>query len=65
MDITLSFTDPVSEACRKKLQTFSDSVLAQGITENQPPIIQFPGMNQETFFSIEKLWHAYVRRYGI
>ena len=45
MDIYLSFADPISEAYQQKLQTFVDGVLAQGITENRPPIIWFTGLN--------------------
>ena len=40
MIIDLSFADSISEAYRKKLQTYSDNSLAEGITENQPPGIE-------------------------
>ena len=48
MGIHLSFADPVSEANRKKLQTFVENILAQEITENRPPYIRFPGINKRT-----------------
>ena len=63
MIIYFRFADPISEAYRKKLQTFSDSILAQGITENRPPIISFSGMNEETLPGIKKLQVAYCFRY--
>ena len=52
MDIYLSFAYPISVAYRKKLQTFSNTILAQGITENRPPKIGFPGMKRKTFDKI-------------
>ena len=61
MKISLSFVDPISEAYREKLQTFSDTILAQGITENRSPYIWFPGVNEETLEEIEKLHHDYDR----
>ena len=63
MNIQIEFADSVSEAYRKKLQTFSDSILAEGITENRPPYIHFTGMNKETFKGIEKLQDAYDDNY--
>ena len=59
MEISLSFVLEISEAYREKLQTLSDSILAQGITENRPPGIWFPGMNEETDDAIEELQLAY------
>ena len=63
MKIRLEFAYPISGAYRRKLQTFSDSVLAQGITENRPPYIDFSGMSQETFDEIRELQNEYDRRY--
>ena len=63
MFIHLLFAGSISEVYRKKLQTFSNTILAQGLTENRPPIIEFPGMNRETFSKIYDLRHAYDRRY--
>ena len=62
MTILLSFADSISEAYRQNLQTFSDSILAQGITENRPPIIRFPEMNEDTFDEIYELQYAYDYR---
>ena len=59
MEIDLTFADPISEAYREKLQTFSDNVLAQGITENPPPNLWFSGMNRETFSKIYELRGAF------
>ena len=64
MSILIAFADPISEAYREKLQKFADSILAQGITENRPPTIGFPGMNQETFDKIGELQCDYYDRYG-
>ena len=57
MNIVLEFVNgyPISEAYREKLQTFSNNILDQGITENLPPSIRFPGMNDDTFDKIYKL----------
>ena len=63
MKISLEFADPISEVYREKLQTFSDNILGQGITEHRPPRISFPGMNQGTFDEIMKLDRAYEDRY--
>ena len=65
MDIELTFADSISEVYREKLQTFSDSILALGFTENRPPCIEFTGMNKETFTRIEKLRIAHEDRYGM
>ena len=65
MEISLTFADKISEAYREKLQTFSDHILAEGITENRPPSLRFTGMNQETFDEIYKLQRDYDRRYWI
>ena len=62
MDIYFSFADPISEAYRKKLQTILDTVITQGITENRPPYIDFPGLNEETYYEIVKLLRAYEER---
>ena len=59
MEIRLTFADSISEVYREKLQTFSDAILAQGITENRPPSIEFPGMNRETFTEINNLQDDY------
>ena len=59
MVIYLRFADPISEAYRERLQTFSDAVLAQGITKNRPPVIEFTGLNEETFDKIYKLHTDY------
>ena len=59
MKIVLEFADPISEAYRQKLQTFSDNVLAHGITDNRPPRIDFDGMNQGTYNEIIVLQHTY------
>ena len=64
MRLFLGFADSISEAYRKKLQTFSDNFLAKGINENRPPALSFAGMDQENFYRIEKLWQAYDDRYG-
>ena len=48
MEISLEFADPISEAYREKLQTFSNKILVQGFTENRPPCIWFTGKNDET-----------------
>ena len=45
MDILLSFVTPISEAYQLRLRTIMDHVLAQGLTENRPPAMNFPGMN--------------------
>ena len=62
MDITLTFADPISEVYREKLETFLDNILAQGLTENRPPIIRFTGGNRETFSKIITLQCAYDYR---
>ena len=64
MDIDLTFADSISEAYREKLQTFLDNILMQGIIENRPPRIRFPGMNEETFTGIINLQRDYDNRYG-
>ena len=64
MAIFLTFADSISEAYMKKLQTFSDFILAQGITKNRPPIFWFRGMDMETFTGVEKIWYAFKERYG-
>ena len=61
MQISLKFADKISEAYREKLQTFVNDVVAQGIIENRPPSIQFPGMNDTTYYEIFKLQCAYDR----
>ena len=63
MIIYLKFADTISETYREKLQTFSENILAQRITENRPPSIEFPGMNEGTFYSIEYLQDVYGYRY--
>ena len=63
MEIILKFADSISEAYRKKLETFLDNILAQGLTENQPPSIYFFGMNLETSIGIRKLQLAYFNHY--
>ena len=65
MKIYLYFADSISEAYREKLQTFSDNILAQGITDNRPPSIGFPGRNEEKYEEILKLQYAYDRRYEV
>ena len=55
MIIYFRFADPISEAYREKLQTFMDNILAQGITENRPPRIQFTGMNHKTFNETDQI----------
>ena len=55
MNIALEFVDSISEASQEKLQTFLDNILAQGLTENRPPIIRFPGMREETYNDIRML----------
>ena len=62
MDIELLFADPISEVYREKLQKFADYILSEGITENRPPSIEFPGMNRGKFDEINKLRRAYGRR---
>ena len=62
MKINLAFANPISEAYREKLQTFSDYVFAQGITENRAPIIEFPGMNRKKFDAIVVLHRDYSDR---
>ena len=64
MGVFFRFANPISEVYREKLQTFSDSILAKGITENRPPSIDFTGINWKTFDEIENLRDAYDRRYG-
>ena len=64
MQIDLTFSDPVSEAYRQKLQTFLDKILAQGLTENRAPDFYFSGMNWKTFTGIAKLQSAYDDRHG-
>ena len=63
MEIDFLFARPISDASREKLQTFSDNILVQGITENRPPCIDFPGMNEETMKGIINLQCDYDRRY--
>ena len=63
MAICLKFAIPISEVYRDKLQTFVDSLLALGLTENQPPSIQFPGMNSQTISGLSKLQIADYYRY--
>ena len=58
MGICLAFY-PISETYRKKLQTFSDSILAQGITENRPPLIEFTGVNSATLNGIINIYLNY------
>ena len=48
MDILLSFVRPISEAYQLKLRTIMDRVLAEGLTENLPPVLNFPGLNDAT-----------------
>ena len=55
MKITFTFADPISEVYRKKLQTFSDSLLAQGNSENRPPIFFFSGMNRQRFIESKNI----------
>ena len=62
MEISLTIAYPISEAYREKLQTFLDSVLAQGITENRAPYIHFPRMIWGTFQGILELQRAFDRR---
>ena len=62
MVISLGFVDSISEAYRGKLQTLSNKILAQGITENRPPSICFSGMNRETLNGIYKLRDDYVTK---
>ena len=64
MKIYLAFADPISEAYRKKLQTFLDAILAEGLTKNRPPIICFTGMNRGTYDEIMDIHYAYYDRYG-
>ena len=65
MKIFLSFDDPFSKAYLEKLQTFSDTILAQGITENRPPLFCFPGNNHKTFCEILDLQDDYDKRHGV
>ena len=62
MYINLQFAYSISEACREKLQAFSDTILAQGITENRPPRIDFHKINRETYTAIGKLQWGYSKR---
>ena len=62
MNVILRFDDPISDACKEKLQTFMDDVLAQGLTANRPPQIEFSGVNGETSFKLDKLRHDYDAR---
>ena len=62
MKIELMFADSISEAYREKLQTFSDNILAQGLTANRPPIIWFPENDEETYIDILKLCDDYDAR---
>ena len=64
MKIYLEFADPISETYRKKLQTFSDAVLARGITENRPPTISFPEMSHLTFREIGELEDLHIDYFG-
>ena len=59
MTIILRFNDSISEACKEKLQTFSDKILAQGLTANRPPRIRFPGMNEISYIDLQKLLYDY------
>ena len=63
MKIYLSFVDPISEAYREKLHTFLENILAQGITENRPPIFWFSGMNKKIYYENQKLHFAYNNRH--
>ena len=60
MNIILRFGDSISDAYKQRLQTFVNDVLAQGITENRPPLIRFPGMNEGSYMDIQNLWDDYV-----
>ena len=62
MSIDLFFVHSISEAYKQKLQTFVDDVLAQGLTENLPPCITFPGMNRATTTGINILRRDYDLR---
>ena len=63
MDIELSFVDSISEAYKQKLQTFVDNVLAQGLNENRPPDITFPGINEASYNDIQKLLDDYYEKW--
>ena len=63
MGIILAFASAISEAYRQKLLTFTNNVLAQGITENRPPIFYFTGINFKILDGIKKLQLDYDRRY--
>ena len=65
MKISLKFVNSVSDAYEKKLLTFADKILAQGITKNRPPTIRFSGMNRETYDEIKELKYAYYERYEL
>ena len=48
MDISLNFAPSISETYRQRLRAFAENILAQGLTENKPPYISYPGMNEDT-----------------
>ena len=60
MNITLTFTNAISDAYKDKLRTFMEDVLAQGFTANRPPSIDFPGRNQTTFDKLERLDRQFI-----
>ena len=62
MDIDLFFAGSISDAYKEKLQTFMDDLIAQGLTENRPPRIRFPGMNLVTFKQMTMLRRDYDAR---
>ena len=63
MEIFLCFAGSILEVYREKLRTFMNNILTQGITQNRPPYIEFPGMNHGKFEELRKLRSEYEYRY--
>lgn len=59
MNIVVSFAGPISEAYRERLEKFMDKIIAQGVTENRPPIVYFPEVNRDKFEKIRELREDY------
>ena len=59
MDIELTFADSVSDAYQQRLQQIVDNFLSQGVSENRPPYIEFPSMENEILEKLEKLREDY------
>ena len=53
------FREPLSDRYKVRLQTYIDGILAEGVTGNPPPIIQFPGQQEKSREDLHKLLEAF------